>query len=177
MAQNPIGIKNKRLKAFPGGGLHQTLTHGTLKRDNSQTGPRPISWVIRGWLNFISPLSPLIFGPFPSTFNPLTFSFQNRPSTTEAINTARLHNAQFVTRLQHFVSTTQGNEGKFMVHAGMFVLNHWWVIAESFAWSLTMRCWSTSWVGNLTQTQEAPCFSPRAGAFAAKLQGLMCRTD
>lgn len=177
MAQNPIGIKNKRLKVFPGRGLHQTLTHALLKLDNSQSGPHPINWIIPGWLSFISLLSPLIFGLFPSTFYPLTFSFQNCPSTAKAINTARRHNAQSVTRLQHFVSTTRGNEGKSMVHAGMFVLNHWWVMAESFAWSLTMRCWSTSWVGNLTQTQEAPCFLPRAGAFAAKLQGLMCRTD
>lgn len=76
------------------------------------------------WLSFISPESPPIFGPFPSTFHPLTFSFQNPPTTAGAINTARLHNAQSVTRLQHFVSTTQSNEGKFMVHAGMFVLNH-----------------------------------------------------
>ena len=81
-----------------------------------------------------------------------------------------LHNALSMTRLNYCPSLS-GSEEKFMMHVGLFVFNHCEVIAESCARSLTMRCWSTSWVGNFTQTQEAQRFSPRAGVFAAGTDG------
>lgn len=72
--------------------------------------------------------------PLPSTFSPLTFSFQTSPFTIKAINTALLHNALSVKRLQYYVSMPlRAMREKFMTHDGMFVFNHCEVIAESFA--------------------------------------------
>lgn len=95
--------------------------------------------------------------PLPSTFYPLT-SIPFFKSHFSLLNPYSLH---FCTMQNPFrgcsiVMIVRENLWCMLACLSLIIVK---LIAESCAWSLTMRCWSTSWVGNFTQTQEAECFS------------------
>lgn len=121
---------------------------------------------LNNWIVFPIVVSDLC--PLPSTFCPLTLI----PFVFQTNNNNWPYN---YTVLCFY--TSRGSEGDLWCTLACLSLIIVKVIAESCAWSFTMRCWSTSRVGNFTQTQEAQSFSSRGSQCCGAAGGLMGRSD
>lgn len=115
MAQNVIGIKNKRVKPFPGTGAPGTR-HGAGVSRSEMEKFHDFNKTINTWkTKFYSPIVVSDLCPLPSTSDPpalIPFFFQTSPFIIRPALAAPLHNATSIKRVQHCVSTSYGGGGK-----------------------------------------------------------------